>query len=201
MTPAEDVADAATRGLPAPHELYRTANGDTGCELPEPDAQALVAEWCRLNGAAPPAAWPVSIDAAVAMLTADGYAASAEVLEWLASLGQVPPAPAWGWWTAKEFVCGVRCLEARRAWLPGTRHDLKKSGERRALDRLILAGDDGKKILARTLRGLDLHYLLVLLAECDNRTMREALLTKVQGKLFVLCATDQPAEGDEWKTA
>jgi hypothetical protein len=196
MTNDPTVAEARP---PAPSDLYLTSSGETGCEMPEAEAQDLIAQWCRTNGVTPPAVWPIMIDQAASLLRSAGYAATPEILDWLASLGQVPPAPAHGWWTAKEFVCGMRCLEARRAWLPGTTHDLKKTPDRRALDQLMLAGEEGRKKLAALLRGWDLAYMLILMAECDNRLMRESLLTKVEGVLHLLLPTRDPGEGDEWK--
>ena len=96
-------------------------------------------------------------------------------------------------------MSGLQCLEARRAWLPGSKHDAKKSAERIALEGYVGAGTAGRKALAAMLRGFDLHYLLILLAESENRTMREGILTKVQAMLHLMMPAREPVEGDEWK--
>lgn len=141
----------------------------------ERQSRDLVGRWLADSGL-PADPWPLDTSDAAALLRSGGYDVDEAELVRLGSMGQVP---AVGQWDAKELLAAAAGLEARRQWLAKSVHDPKKSASWLAFERNILEGPDGLAAMLEELKKLDLRLALILMTECENRMLREQLLTTV----------------------
>lgn len=158
--------------------MFATATAES-VELSESKAKQIVAEWVRkaeMEGVD----FPLTTADVVRVLR-DGaeFAIDEERLSRLGELGQLPSVSQWD---ARDIIAAAGCLEGRRQWrTTPSIHDAKKHATRLAVEQTLTANPvDGFRALLDQMRGLDLELALILLAECDNRELRERLLNNVK---------------------
>ncbi len=120
-----------------------------------------------------------------AMILSDGgqYDIDADELTDLGQRGQVPRIEQWH---AADLLAAACALEGRRQWKASPSfHDPKKSETRRALEACLAAGPEGLEILRSQMAKFDMRLVLCLLAEADNRQIREQLVTTVEALLVL----------------
>lgn len=158
-------------------------------DLNERQSAELVRRWLDAVGL-PPDCWPVDTDDAATILRDGGeYAIDADELRDLGRRGQVPQIESWD---ARDVLTAACALEARRQWRPSpTVHDQKKTDTRLAIESCIAAGRAGLADLREQLARYDLRLALVLMAEADNRQLRERLLSTIEALLVLKDAADE----------
>lgn len=131
-----------------------------------------------------PPHFPMTDAQALELLQVGGeYSIDAAQLADLTDRGIIS-APADGLWHPADVVQAGAMLESRRQWAATpTAHDAKKHPCRIDLETYRVT-DSLRELFAETPR-LDLRHLLVLMAECDVREVREKLLCRIHAILEI----------------
>lgn len=142
----------------------------------ERQSAALIAGW--LNAAGLEAdVLPCDRETAAAILAIGGqYRVDADELNRLANLGFTPDVQHYD---ARDLIAAASALESRRAWEYPSVHSPKLHYTARILEDARAAGPDAVAEL-RKMKRADLPFLLVLMVECENRELREQLLTTIR---------------------
>ncbi len=141
----------------------------------ESQAMRLLDSWLALAGV-DPSEFPLDRERAALVLTAGGYRADDAELERLGKLGFLPDVAGFD---AKDVLACASALEARRAWEYPSVHSPKRHYTATILEQARAEGPDAVAAL-RAMKRADLTFLLKLMTECENRELREQLLTTIR---------------------
>lgn len=148
----------------------------TNVPASEAHSKRLIAHWLDAAGFTPDV-FPCDRETAAAILAIGGqYRIDADELTRLAAMGFTPAVTQYD---ARDLIAAASALEARRAWEYPSVHSPKFHYTARILEDARAAGSDAVAGL-RSMKRADLTFLLTLMAECDNREMREQLFTSIR---------------------
>lgn len=155
---------------------YKSADA---LNVPATDAQCsqLIAAWLDRAGYAADVI-PCDRETAASILAIGGqYAVDADEMERLTALGMMPDI---GQYDARDLIACAAALEGRRQWEHPSVHSPKMHYTARILAEARAEGGDAVAALRTGIGNTDLTMTLLLMTECDNREMREQLLSTVR---------------------
>jgi hypothetical protein len=176
---------------------FNTADAEC-IDVTEDKARAELASWLDAVGL-PSDSWPLSTDMAAGILREGGeYSVDERELERLGEMGHVPRIAVWD---ARDVIAAAAALEGRRAWRSTpSKHDFKKHPSRIGLEQNLSAGREAIEKMLGTLKQFDLPLVLAMLAESDDREMRERLIVIVMalkaGEVFGIGGPNLPQPAD-----
>ena len=160
---------------------YMTGSADC-IDVPEARSRDLLRAWLSAAGydAEP---FPLARDDAAALLAIGGqYDVTPDELTRLAKMGVVPDLAAYD---GRDVLAAAAALEGRRAWQFPSVHTPKMHHTARILAEARAEGPEAVADLQSAMRPMDVGFMLTLLAECDNRELREQLVTSARLALEV----------------